>query len=113
MNDVVNANHYLNQVKDVNSLRLPDKICLIATKGLIKFREGNVNQGRMYYLDSIEEARKHSYNRLYILAFSNYVREEIRSKIPIAQQQILKSKLKDISKNNTDSDITAIVKKII
>lgn len=77
-NQLEEAEKMLNQIRkedcdygDINS------ICIIATKGLLHFRQGNKEKGRNYYLKALEltkYANDHYFNSL---ALVNYIREEI------------------------------------
>jgi hypothetical protein len=53
------------------------KVCLIATKGLSYFRDGQPEIGRKFYIEAIERTNQIQNQQLYWLAILNYVREEI------------------------------------
>ena len=69
---IFGANFGLSQ-----SPKLPEiKICITATKGLIAFRKGNIEEGHGYYTNAILEAMNYPRNPyLYCSAVLNYSRE--------------------------------------
>lgn len=55
------------------------EVMLLATEGLILFKEGKVQEGKAYYEKSIKEAENNSLGRLKLLAKIFLVREELRA----------------------------------
>jgi tetratricopeptide (TPR) repeat protein len=53
------------------------KICLTATRGLLCFRSGVPDMGRIYYLEAIEKSKEIKSQYFNWLAILNYAREEI------------------------------------
>jgi len=75
-NDVSNAKHYLDKI-NVEQTVGAHKICLLATKGLVHYREGNAELGRALYLQAIEQALEEKNQYYYDLALMHLTREEI------------------------------------
>lgn len=72
------------------------KICITATKGLIAFRKGDINDGHDYYKSAILEATKYPGNPyIYCSAVLNYCREIL---------------LNDASKENVELVVAAMEK---
>lgn len=54
-------------------------ICAIATKGLIEFRKGNLNEGRTFYMQAINFAKDNAIDKSLVQkAILNYIREEVK-----------------------------------
>lgn len=65
---------------DQDKLSKEDRIVWLATSGLIKYREGQYEDGRQLYHRSLELAKSESENKLYCQALINFALEEIRIK---------------------------------
>ena len=67
------------------------QIILLATKGLLNYRKGNIAKGRSLYNESLDKARQTSNYQALRLASIFFAREEILAKSPTAQQAISKA----------------------
>ncbi len=77
LNKINEAEKFLNKVpKDTSKISDVSSICLIATKGLLNIRKGNIEEGRYQYLESMQSAKDKGLEYLYDLALINYYREE-------------------------------------
>lgn len=63
----------LNLLEGYNSIN----ICVMATKGLNEYRKGNIERGRLYYMQSMAMAKELPDSNLLHKAILNYIREEI------------------------------------
>jgi Tfp pilus assembly protein PilF len=66
---------HLSSVENLNN-----RACLVATRGLAHYRNGQINEGRALYLQAIELAQDQGFRQLALL---NYVREELLAKQPV------------------------------
>lgn len=82
------------------------KICLIATKGLVLFRKGFIENGRQFYLDAIEKTRGIKNSNLNWTAVLNYAREEIRIKSSLVEQ--IMNFVSKIPRTGIDLEIKAL-----
>ncbi len=82
IDDVVNAQKVFSEI-NTNGLDDTNKIVLAATEGLIAFRSGDLERGRVKYLNAINAAEKDSL--LQTRAYVYYAREEIRAKTQLAE----------------------------
>ena len=77
----LNGNTAEAEIQILKAKNSPDdapeiKICITATKGLIAFRKGNIEEGHGYYTNAILEAMNYPRNPyLYCSAVLNYSRE--------------------------------------
>ncbi|MBT3383290.1 MAG: hypothetical protein HN778_14830 [Prolixibacteraceae bacterium] len=78
-NQIEEAEKYLNKISLNPDLTEKNKICLVATKGLILHRKGFHDAGRKLYLEAIKSAKDKDFQYLHSLAIVNFVREEILS----------------------------------
>ena len=79
--NVEKAETILNRV-DLNtqSLSKETKICLIATRGLVEYRKGQIENGSKLYLTAMTRAKELGCERSFIeKAMLNYLREEIKA----------------------------------
>lgn len=65
---------------DESELKEPEKATLVATRGTIAFRQGNIEEGRSLYRSAIELFKKEKNARLEVLATYFWAREENRIK---------------------------------
>jgi len=79
------------------------KICIIATQGLISFRENKYEKGRKEYLEAIEETRLKKNESLNHIAILNYAREEI-----LAKTDKVESIMQDVNKISESDDTNNI-----
>ena len=73
------ANRYMGRI-DNKLVGDIDGVCITATKGLIKFREKNFEDGRKLYIRAIESTSVSNNKELKYKAILNYSREEIMAK---------------------------------
>lgn len=111
LNDVENAERYINQITCKTDINIPNNICTTATKGLILFRKKRFDEGRQLYLKAIKEAQTRGDDKLYILAYANYVREEIKANSNNKEKLI--KKLIDSSQKVKESDIKQVIQNIL
>jgi len=111
-NKVGEAEKYFKRIK-INQLDDSDinKVCIIATNGLLHFRKGQYEIGRQYYLESMQLAKDFNNSYLTSLAFVNYSREEILCNEENVSELV--TKLLEIKKNSTHEDISTLVDEII
>lgn len=62
----------INNVKDIET-----KICLLATTGLAYYRAKDPDEGRMFYLSAIEEAKENGFKNYWNLAWLHFIQEEV------------------------------------
>ncbi len=70
------AKSVINKIDQHNSVCL--KLCVTATKGLISFRSGDLDEGRSFYEEAISGAEKAGEKELKMRASVNLCNEEIR-----------------------------------
>ncbi len=77
-NKIEEAEKHFKQIR-VNELDDKDvnKICIVATKGLLYFRKGQTELGREHYLKAMQMSKDINNVNLSSIAFLNYAREEI------------------------------------
>ena len=80
-NRITEAEEYLHKISLENQLseNVENGICLLATKGMIEYRKGNIENGRYYYQLSINTAKKFHNKNLAAKARLNMIREEVKS----------------------------------
>lgn len=72
------ANEVINRISKVSDIDNRTKICITATRGLIAYREKNIEEGRALYLQSIKAAKDILDDPTYNWnAMLNFIREEI------------------------------------
>jgi len=74
-NKISEAESYLSQIDESYSIHPDSRICLTATRGLIRFRKGDTEGGSAHYREAIKSARLHKNAYLGWLASLNYARE--------------------------------------
>lgn len=77
-NELVQAESILTKALSTPEDNEVNKTCLIATKGLLEFRKGNIDAGRKFYLEAAEKAKGLNNKYMLSLAVLNYTREEVR-----------------------------------
>lgn len=79
-NKIEEAEHYLAQVSLEKQLRTEpnNAICLIATYGLLRYRKGEIEEGRKLYNSAIDIAKRLKKDELATKARLNMIREEVR-----------------------------------
>ncbi|MCK4359096.1 MAG: hypothetical protein KAW92_10235 [Candidatus Cloacimonetes bacterium] len=87
-----------------------NKVFFLATKGLLEFKKGNINQGRELYQESIQLCKKNNYTKLYVKAYLNLALAEAES-VTKKSKETIEIALK-LSKNINEPDIFFIRKKI-
>lgn len=73
------ADIFINKIGSNSDLSEKNGICLIATKGLVLYRKGQKEAGKLLYLEAIQKAKEKNFQYLHSLAIVNFVREEILS----------------------------------
>jgi tetratricopeptide (TPR) repeat protein len=89
----------------------PTNICLIATKGLISYRQGNQEKGKKLYLEAIEIAKDFKNDELANLALINFAREEIRYSGEYDIEVI--NKLKKIKEKSKDDQLIELINDVL
>ncbi len=100
----------LSKIKGSMVLDDSTRICLTATKGIANFRNGNIEEGRYFYLLAIEETIRHNFPALNRIATLNYVREELLANTNEVDSAI--SILNKMPDNPSDIDTQALKKDI-
>lgn len=105
------ANDQLNKLRNNEDYDTDTQICLMATKGLIQFRNGFPDIGRRLYLEAIELTNQVKNKELNWLAILNYAREEVMLKSEYTEQVMrVVSKIPD---NTSDYEISILKKDVI
>lgn len=106
-------NTYFHSFLKTNFENLKDsaKITLIATTGLVLFRSGEVERGRLFYQKSIELARKSKSKYLIALALAHYIREELKIADNPSELNSWKNQLDATCKNLDEPDLKIIYDK--
>lgn len=75
------AEQYLSKINILQQLedKVENGICFLATKGLIEYRKGNIEEGRGYYQLSIDAAKRIRNKDLASKARLNMIREEVHN----------------------------------
>ncbi|MBU1100739.1 MAG: hypothetical protein KKA84_10085 [Bacteroidetes bacterium] len=111
-NRILDAKKYFERVRNSKSEpRKELKICLMATEGLLEFRQGNVENGRKLYSEAISQSSKIKDDYLATSAFINYCREELLLS-KIHQPEII-SRLNEIKKNSKSENLSEAAEKVI
>lgn len=76
-NKLDNAEERLRKAYITDETSESTKICLIATKGLIAFRKGEIDKGRKLYYHAIDQTHSIQNHKLYWTAILNLCREEM------------------------------------
>lgn len=79
LNDVKNAKLFLKRMRKLSFHHPNEKIVLLATEGMIKYREKKTEEGRILYRAAIQEADKQKDKITKALALLNFAREEYLS----------------------------------
>jgi tetratricopeptide (TPR) repeat protein len=86
-------------------------VCLLATQGLLKFREGNAEAGRKLYIDSIKLAGEIGQQGLASSALVNFTREEILfGQVNVTD---LIPRLKDMERKTDDVDLKGDISSVL
>lgn len=110
-NKIIEAEEYLSRIGERSEMTTDAKICLIATRGLIKFRKKDTAGGNAYYQQAIGAAKSHGNNYLVWLAILNYARETVLSAAPEANSvEVLMTKVPD---NPYFPDLVKLKKEVI
>lgn len=114
-NDVINAEKCIDQIDKIekNQIENSTKICIIATKGLIAFRNKEYEKGRFLYKKAIDGAflLRNETPTYYWKAILNYIREELL--ITTKYDEGLMNELDKIKERASDTEITALKNDII
>jgi len=107
-NKIAEASSYLEKARTqgIDKSETTD-ICIIATQGLISFREKNYEKGRKEYLNAIEQTELKNHKSFNHIATLNYAREEI-----LAKTDKVESIMQDVNKipESDDADNLSIKK---
>ena len=104
-NDTANAQKNINLAAreiDKNHFELVD-ICIVATQGLISFREGMVEEGSKFYEIAIESSRRSQEEDMLHSAILNYARELLRHDHTTETREKVVRLLGDVPEKLTDS----------
>lgn len=85
---IEDADRYLRMLPSIDQINEPTSICLTATTGLLHFRRGETEKGRILYRKAIEDAKRMNDRYFNWLAILNYAREEILTKSPYMDEVI-------------------------
>ena len=86
-----------------------DRLVTQATRGLLAIRSGDVDRGRQFYRDTIEQARAKRLPEMRILATLNFAREEKRLGNRAAAVSLLEMARSD-AKKNADKEVETMLK---
>lgn len=109
-NRIEDAKKYIDKIYGLTGLENTIELCVSATKGLVLYKEGKIDEGRKLYLDVIEKAKgikNHYYNWLAIL---NLATEELIIKSGFLEQ--IMDVVKLIPKETGHIDIDLMKKKV-
>lgn len=110
LNEIKEAESYLEKV-NIETVEDSDlKVCLMATKGLIEFRKKNVKEGRQLYLKAIERTKGDKQPKLHQLAILNYAREEIIA--DIEQKEGAINLINQIDDKSSDLEIKVLKQRV-
>lgn len=112
---VLKAESILDKI-NLNSINIPNntKICLTATRGLVEYRKGHIELGRMLYLKAMTDAQTFGCEQgLIEKALLNFIREEVMFNINYDKN--LLSLMNSITSNDKEmnqlkKDILAVIK---
>lgn len=106
------ANEIILRMKKISDIDERTRICLTATRGLIAYRENNIEEGRTLYLSAIRDAKEISEDPTYNWsAILNFVREEIlNSKASLSDVQNV---LDQIQERPQDKGIKALKQDVL
>jgi tetratricopeptide (TPR) repeat protein len=76
LHDIKNANYFLKRMKSIHPINDEQKIIILATEGLIKFKEKKIVEGQYFYRKAIEQAEIQKNKPLKALALIHFAREE-------------------------------------
>lgn len=89
------------------------EVALLATEGLLNFRNGFQEQGRDLYLQAMEKAKGQIYQRSRTAAAINLAREEILSNSPEAQKAVARADNEAKNLSDTDIDIKLMLQRLL
>jgi len=95
---------------DLNAASVNNKICLIATQGLVCFRQGNTNQGREFYKEALRQATEIKDTRGYTEALLHLALEEIRVGSPESKESAAKAS--EAALRHEDKSVKFLLKKL-
>jgi tetratricopeptide (TPR) repeat protein len=98
---------------DINSFNIHTRIPIIATMGLILFRQKNYEKGRDFYSKALSLTKKINNDYLYALALANLTREEILSKRNLNELDLIINQLKEACKTRDEDDVKILYKKVM
>lgn len=86
-------------------------VTLLATRGLICFRKGLVDQGRQFYLQALEEARRRGMTKHYALAAAYLAREEMIANTSFRHLALQEAAF--ASKGQSFGDVAAVLSRLM
>lgn len=95
---------------DLNQANVHSKICLIATQGLVCFRQGRTEQGREFYKEALRRAAEINDSRAYAEALLHLALEEIRVGSQEANESV--SKASEAAMRQEDKSVSFLLKKL-
>lgn len=112
-NQVDRAQFYFKDIlkKDIDQFNDEESVPIIATAGLIYYRQGNPIQGREFYEKAIKLAKKRGNYYQIALAMANYAREELQSNSGNIENII--SRLKIVTKGINEKDVNILTREVI
>jgi hypothetical protein len=110
-NRIEDAMEYLSKTASQKNIEKSTEICLKATRGLIHFRTGFHELGRLYYREAIGEAGEIKSAYYSWLAILNYAREEILIKSEYVTEVM--EAIAQIPQNLVDLDIEKLKNEVI
>jgi tetratricopeptide (TPR) repeat protein len=72
----------------LTSLKPDDRVGVTATEGLLRFRNGLPDQGRMLYRDAVDKASRQGNKLSMALALAHLAREEVRYNVHVAARVV-------------------------
>ncbi|MFN8339970.1 MAG: hypothetical protein U0T36_13230 [Saprospiraceae bacterium] len=111
-NNTNEAEILYNKIKNSKLDRLnTTNICLTATKGLLNYRKGNIEEGRRLYIEAMDLAKKLDNDELTNLALVNFAREEILA-TKLYDTELL-GKLKQLKNRSKDENVLEIIDQVL
>ncbi|MCD4705093.1 hypothetical protein K8R66_03375 [bacterium] len=110
LNNLPEAENYINQIKTKTDIDITLKICMIATQGLINFRHKDYEKGRELYMKAIDLTKSLSDKYYKWLAVLNYAREELLIK---QNHELIQNLIDKIPLNTEFNDINHLRLEII
>jgi tetratricopeptide (TPR) repeat protein len=107
---VLEAEKQLSTI-DETSLADLSIVTLLATRGLVCFRKGLVDQGRQFYLQAMEEARRRGMAKHYALAATYLAREEMIANTSFRRRAL--EEAASASRRQSFADVAAVLSRLM